>query len=223
MNLGDMTWREVEQYLKKRKDIILPFGSVEEHGFHLPLSTDGDITIAVSDELSLRKGVAVAPIIWYGICNTTRSYPGTLSADFDSFKSFTADLLKNLAESGFQKIYIISGHLGGSHVSALKEASRGKDLEAIFLDLRKVDSKDILDTQPFHAGEGETSLMLYIHPDKVDMSQAVDEEIVFDEFSMTKSVKITKSGVWGSATKATSKKGELFFNRIVDTFDKSFL
>jgi creatinine amidohydrolase len=219
MNIADLTWKDVEGYLKKRKDIILPFGAVEEHGYHLPLSTDGDIAVAVADEISQGSGIVVAPIVWYGVCNTTRVFPGTLTVDFDSFKTYVTDLLTSLENSGFQRAYIISGHLGGSHVSALKEASRGRDLEVKFFDLTRVESNDILESRPFHAGEAETSLMLHLHPEKVDMSKAVDEDIEFDEFSITASVKMTKSGVWGCPSKATAEKGKALFNRIVETFE----
>jgi len=221
MRLGDLTWKEVEGYLKQRRDIVLPFGSVEEHGPHLPLSTDGDIANAVAEELSRRKGVLVAPVVWYGVCNTTRAYPGTITASFDSFKSYVADLLRSLKSSGFEKVYVVSGHLGGSHVCALKEASRGLELEVLFLDLRAVKSDDILETKPFHACEAETSLMLHLHPDKVDMSKAVDEEIELEEFSMTASVKHTESGVWGTPTRATREKGKRLFERIVERFERA--
>jgi creatinine amidohydrolase len=221
MNLNELTWKDVETYLKKRRDVILPFGSVEEHGYHLPLSTDGDIALAVANKLSKNRGVVVAPIIWYGICNTTRVFPGTITADFDSFKSYVSDILSSLGETGFQKVYIISGHLGGSHVSAIKEAARNIDLEVLFLDLRKLETHDILETTPFHAGEGETSLMLHLHPRKVDMEKAVDEEIEFMDFSMTSSVKLTKSGVWGNATLASAEKGRALFQRIIITCENA--
>ncbi|RMF91016.1 MAG: creatininase family protein [Methanobacteriota archaeon] len=221
MRLGDLTWKEVEEYLKRRKDVILPFGSVEEHGPHLPLSTDGDIANSVAEELSRRKGVLVAPVVWYGVCNTTRAYPGTITAGFDSFKAYVADLLRSLKDSGFEKVYVVSGHLGGSHVCAITEAARSVELDVLFLDLRAVKSDDILETQPFHACEAETSLMLHLHPDKVDMSKAVDEKIELEEFSMTASVKLTESGVWGTPTKATKEKGKLLFERIVASFEKA--
>jgi creatinine amidohydrolase len=218
MKLADLSWKDVEGYLKKRKDIILPFGAVEEHGYHLPLSTDGDIAIAIAGELSKRCDVLVTPIIWYGVCNTTQTFSGTLTVDFDSFKAYVTDLLSSIADSGFQTLYIVSGHLGGSHVSALKEASRNTEVDVLIFDLTKVKSEDILETKPFHACEAETSLMLYLHPKKVDMSKAVDEDIEFDEFSMTHSVKLTESGVWGTPSKATAEKGKALFNRIVETF-----
>jgi creatinine amidohydrolase len=222
LNLLEMSWKDVEAYLKKRTDIILPIGSVEEHGYHLPLSTDGDIALAIAKELSKRTGVIVGPIVWYGVCNTTRAFPGTVTADFDSFKSYLASVFLSLWETSFRTVYVISGHLGGSHVSALKEASRKSDLEVLFLDLRKIDSKDILETMPFHAGEAETSLMLFLHPERADMSRAVDEDIEFLDFSTTASVKLTKSGVWGSATKATADKGGKLFSRIIETFEQAF-
>lgn len=218
MKLADLTWKGVEEYLKSRKGIILPFGAVEEHGYHLPLSTDGDIAVAVSERLSKRSGVLVAPIVWYGVCNTTRVFPGTVTADFDAFKAYVSDIIKSIESSGFQTVYVISGHLGGSHVSAIKEASRDKVIEVLFFDLTNVKSSDILETKPFHACEAETSLMLHLHPEKVDMSKAVNEEITYDEFSMTRSVKLTESGVWGSPSKATAEKGKVLFNRIIETF-----
>lgn len=222
MELAHLSWPEVEGYLSKRKDIILPFGSVEEHGHHLPLSTDGDIAYALARELGKRQGLLVAPIVWYGVCNTTRSYPGTISVDFDGFKGFVTSLLSNLEAGGFQRIYVISGHLGGSHVSAIKEASRNMDAKVFFLDLRAVSSGDILETRPFHACEAETSLMLHLHPDRVDMSRAVDEEIVMEGFSITSSVKKTTSGVWGCPSKASAAKGQMLFERMIETFEKAF-
>ncbi len=221
MNLADMTWKEVEAYLKKRRDIILPFGSVEEHGPHLPLSTDGDIALAVAMELSRRTGVITAPIVWYGVCNTTRDFPGTLTVDFNAFKGYVEGLITDIERSGFKRIYVISGHLGGAHVSAIKEASRKRGIEILFLDLRKIKSDDILETLPFHAGEAETSLMLHLYPDKVQMERALDEEIEFEKFSMTRSVKLTESGVWGTPTKATKEKGKALFERMVESFEKA--
>lgn len=217
MDLSELSWTEVKEYLKRRKDIIVPLGSVEEHGYHLPLSTDSDIALAISKEVSARTGALVAPIVHYGVCNTTRAYPGTTSVSFDSMRSLTKEILGSLMESGFKKIYFISGHLGSSHVAALKEASRSVELNVFFLDIRNVDVSDIIETESFHACEAETSLMLHIQPEKVDMEKAVDEEIEHLTYDV-RGIKLTKSGVFGYPTKASSHKGKLIFERIVENF-----
>lgn len=197
---------------------MLPFGSVEEHGYHLPLSTDGDVAVAIAEALSARTGVAVAPVVWYGVSNTTRAYTGTTMALFDSFKAYVRDILESLKGSGFSGVYMLSGHLSSSQVVAIKEASRDVGgLKAYFLDLRRLDFSDILDTEPFHACEAETSLMLYLHPGKVDMARAVDEEIVEEKYAV-QGLKKTESGVFGSPTKASREKGEKLFQRIVEEF-----
>ncbi len=217
MELSELSWPEIKQYLKRRKDVIVPLGSVEEHGYHLPLSTDTDIALAISRMVSERTGALLAPLIHYGVCNTTRGYPGTTSVTFDTMRSLINDILSSLMESGFRKVYFISGHLGSSHVAALKEAARASGLSVFFLDLRNVDISDIIETEAFHACEAETSLMLHLHPEKVEMEKAVDEEIehlTYDVRGITK----TKSGVWGYPTRASPAKGKAIFDRIVIEF-----
>ncbi len=210
-----MTWKGVEEYLQKRTDIILPIGSVEEHGYHLPLSTDGDIAYAIGKKLSEDIGVVVAPVVWYGVSNTTKLYTGTTMVTFDTLKSYLRDILFSMSGNGFSRVYIISGHLSNSQICAINEAAREVDgLDPYLLDFSKIDISDILDTRPFHACEAETSLMLYLKPDKVDMEKAVDEEVVTENYSIKSGLKKTKSGVFGSPTKATRDKGERIFKRI---------
>ncbi len=223
MNLVDLTWKDVEGYLEKRKEIILPFGSVEEHGYHLPLSTDGDIAVRICEKLGEKTGVLVAPVVWYGVSNTTRGYPGTTMVSFDTLKSYTKDVLKSLYESGFTTVHIISGHLSSSQKSAIKEAARETELKSYLLDFSKIDISDILDTRPFHACEAETSLMLYLHPDRVRMEKAVDEEVETEDFLITGGLKKTESGVFGSPTKASEEKGRLIFERIVKGLSKCII
>jgi len=216
--LADLTWVEVKEYLKRRKDVLLPFGSVEEHGYHLPLSTDGDVALALAGTLSTKTGVAVAPLVWYGVSNTTKAYVGTTMASFDSFKAYIHDLLASFKNSGFAMVYLISGHLSSSHIVAIKEAAREVEgLEAYFLDFSNLDFSGILETKSMHACEAETSLMLYLYPEKVDMSKAVDEKIEENDYAV-RGLKKTKSGVFGSPTKATKEKGKAILERIIEEF-----
>jgi creatinine amidohydrolase len=211
MNLNDLSWDEVGEYLEKRSDILLPFGSVEEHGYHLPLSTDGDIAWAICEGVSDGTGILVAPVVWYGVSNTTKAYSGTTMVEPDTLKAYTKDILESLKNSGFKKAYITSGHYSNSHVDAIREGAGESGIETEFLDFSKIDVSDILETKPFHACEAETSLMLYLHPEKVDMEKAIDEEVEIVDDQLVP----TKSGVFGHPTKATAEKGKLLLERIM--------
>ncbi len=217
MYLSDLSWPEVRDYLNNRKDIIVPLGSVEEHGYHLPLSTDSDISIAIAKKVADKVGTLLAPLIHYGVCNTTRAYTGTVAITFDTMRSLIVDVLSSLQDSGFDRVYFISGHLGSSHVTAIKEASRFAGMEVFFLDHRRIDISDILETEAFHACEAETSLMLHLHPDKVEMDKAVDEKIEHLAYDV-RGIKKTESGVWGYPSKASADKGKAIIERIVDDF-----
>jgi len=211
MDLNDLSWVEVTEYLTKRQDILLPFGSVEEHGYHLPLSTDGDIVQAICEGLSKKTGILVAPLVWYGVSNTTKAYTGTTMVEPDTLKAYTKDILKALKNSGFDTVYITSGHYSNTHINAIQEGAGESDIDNRFLDFSKIDFSNILETKPFHACEAETSLMMYLHPKKVDMKKAVDEDVeIIDEQLVP-----TKSGVFGYPTRATAKKGKLLFGTIV--------
>lgn len=217
MNLNDLSWAEVGEYLKKRTDILLPFGSVEEHGYHLPLSTDGDIVQAICGGLSEGTGILVAPIVWYGVSNTTKRYTGTTMVEPDTLKAYTKDILEALKNSGFKRAYITSGHYSNTHVNAIKEGASESGIDTKFLDFSKIDVSDILETKPFHACEAETSLMLYLHPKSVNMEKAVDEDVEIVEDRLVP----TKSGVFGHPTRATTEKGKLLFERIVGELSKA--
>ncbi len=219
MRFDNLTWKEAEEYIKKYKAIILPIGSVEEHGYHLPLSTDSDIAIRIAEELCKRTGLKYLPIIPYGVCISTRDYPGTISVSFDSFRNFLRDILISLKNNGIRKVFIISGHLGDSHISAIKEASRDLDIDVFLLDLREIPYEDVIETKPMHACEYETSLMLYLYPDKVKRDKIVDEEIYKKRFSV-KGLRKTESGVFGTPSRANSEKGKILFERIIKSFEE---
>ncbi len=211
MNLNDLSWDEVEEYLERRSDIMLPFGSVEEHGYHLPLSTDGDIVLAICEGVRNATGILVAPVVWYGVSNTTKAYTGTTMVEPDTLKAYTQDILTALLNSGLKKVYMTSGHYSNSHVDAIKDGAGESGIETEFLDFSKIDVSDILETKPFHACEAETSLMLHLHPEKVKMERAVDEEVEIKDDHLVP----TKSGVFGQPSRASAEKGKLLLERIV--------
>ncbi len=219
--LEEMTWVEIEKALKEQKPILVPFGSVEEHGPHLPISTDSDLCYAIVKKGAENSGFLVAPIVNYGLCRTTREFPGTVSLRFDTLKQLAKDILFELASQGFKKIVLFSFHAGSTHLVTLKEAAFEFSLEnknvKVYLvssmDLAVEDLFKILETAPQHACELETSLMLFLKPDSVQMEKAIEEHSSGTPFLVRPSGREwLKTGVMGDPRKASAEKGEKIFN-----------
>lgn len=224
-----LTWKQIEEYLRSRKDVIIPIGSTEEHGYHLPLSTDTIIAQEFALELGRRLGILTAPVISYGVCRHTAPYPGTTGVEFDSLREFVGSILKDFHGKGFEVFYLLTGHAGTTHIVALKEVGRGLiakgaevhlivPLEFPIEDL--VESKEIPGYAVGHADEVETSLMLYLKPELVDMRKAVDELPEREPFEVVPLKRPTESGVFGKPTLASKEKGERIFNRVVEEMAK---
>jgi len=158
--------------IKNDSVIILPIGAVEEHGSHLPLSTDSIQPLYVAERAAKITGALIAPLIPYGICNTTKDYPGTLSLTFEAMRLTVRDILTELVRNGFRKIIVLSGHAGKDHMSALRIASRDvvekEDvLIAVLSDYDIIYEKNLLPEDDGHAGMGETSRVMAERPDLV--------------------------------------------------------
>lgn len=223
---GDATWRQVEEYLKSRNDVIIPIGSTEEHGHHLPLLTDAIIAWEIAKELSKRLEILVMPPINYGICRHTAPYPGTTSVEFDSLKGFVRDILDDMYGKGFRAFYLLTGHAGSVHKVALREAGRAltaKGAGVYLIDPYEISIADLLESGEAppgqftgHADEAETSLMLYLRPELVDMKKSVDHLPRLEMFEVTAEGRPTESGVFGKPSLASREKGERIFKRMVD-------
>lgn len=219
--LEDMTWTEVEETLKKKNFVIVPFGSVEEHGPHLPISTDSDLCYSI-----VKKGVEgtdflVAPMVTYGLERSTRGFAGSISLRFETLKQLVKDILLELTNQGFKKIVLFSFHASSTHLVALKEAAFDFAQENRKVKVYLVSSTDlsgqelikILETPPQHACELETSLMLYLKPETVQMNKAIEEYPSGTPFLVYPSGREwMKTGVMGDPRKATAEKGEKIFN-----------
>ena len=174
-----LTMPEFEAALKASRTVILPVGSIEEHGPHLPLGTDTFHALEVARRVAELRPVLVAPPVFYGICRSTREHPGTVSISGDTLRALLKDLGREFHRQGLRRLIFISGHAGGTHMCALVEA--GEALLEEFADLRLAVVnilellREVLTARPdlvktrgdSHAGEVETALMLAAHPDLV--------------------------------------------------------
>jgi creatinine amidohydrolase len=230
MLMANLTWKEIERYLKRRKDVLIPLGSTEEHGHHLPLATDAIIAEGLAEEIGRRTGILVAPPIPYGVCKHTAPYPGTTSVGFDSLRSFIQDILEDLRAKGFEKFYLLTGHAGSAHRVTLKEvgeALAARGAQVFLIVPYEVPIEDLLDSKLIfrgypvgHADEVETSLMLYLRPELVDMRKAVDELPKRETFETTTLKRPTRSGVFGKPSLASRQKGKKIFERMIDEIVK---
>jgi len=225
MLLEEMSWDIVEKKLETVKTIIVPYGSCEAHGFHAPLFTDTKIAFEIATKAAEELNIFLAPVIPYGICRTTRNFSGTLSLSFNSLKLMTYDLLKELGETGFEKIILFTAHCGKSQLIALREAgfsfTKEVGMSAIFLvsaaDLVDELIKAITESPLYHADELETSLMLFLTPSLVNMNKAIKEVPKIPKYLVkTTGRPWMRSSVLGDATKATYEKGEKIFNMLVE-------
>lgn len=229
MIIEDMTMPEFVAGLEKTRTVYIPFGATEEHGPHLPLSTDTLQAKAVGYRLAERRPIFVAPAVSYGVCRSTSQHPGTLTLTTGTLKALTCDIVASLYKHGLRNFILLTGHAGGTHNAALIDAGeelleRFEDLKIAVLteyQLAAEEGKGLIETTgDSHAGEIETSRMLYSHPHLVK-GQAGRE---FPSFPMGILVrnkrKYWQGGVWGDPTKASAQKGAQIERLVVDALER---
>jgi len=200
------------------RTVIIPIGSVEEHGSHLPLGTDTIHAYELAKKTAEIRPVFVAPPIWYGLCRSTSQHPGTLTISGSTLQLLVVEIAKSLYQQGLRNLVIISGHAGGTHMASLLDAGE-KILEA--LSQSRVAVLSVIDLQSneelqrmiqckgdAHAGEVETSLMLHLRPSHVE-GTSPSEFPAFPKYILVRDKKRHwPGGVWGDPGKASASKGE---------------
>ncbi len=232
---GELTWPEVRDASKDRV-VVVPVGTLEDHGPHLPLNTDSVIVEAVcrkAVEAAPEKAVLL-PVQTHGYSPHHMDFPGTITIRGTVFLEYMLDIVRSLAHHGFKRILLVNGH--GSNSTWLENAARLAIVEmpgilcgtinwwAIPEVVKSVTSmRDSERGGTSHACELETSLMLAIRPDLVKMDEAVKELSrgsgkyfpAWDFYYPSGPVRIMKywstmseTGVMGDPTVATVEKGE---------------
>lgn len=228
MLIEEMTMTEFEEGLNHSKVVLIPFGAVEEHGPHLPLSTDTIQAYEVGKKASKIVPLFVAPPIHYGNCRSTASHPGTISISTATLKGLLIDIVTSFRSHGIRQFIVLTGHAGGAHRMALQDA--GEELISRYLDisiavvtefeLARSEGEQLIETSgDSHAGEIETSRILHTHPHLVK-GTAEREFPAFPPWILVRNKrKYWPNGVWGDPTKASPEKGrlmeELVVNKIV--------
>jgi creatinine amidohydrolase len=219
-NWENLTMPALEELRQKSQTVILPVGSVEEHGPHLPLGTDTFHALEVARRMAALRPVIVAPPLFYGMCRSTREHPGTVSLSGDSLRSLLVDLGREFHRQGWRNLIFLSGHAGGTHMGALIEAAETLLSELPQARLAVVNLLDllreVLAERPHlvrtkgdaHAGEVETALMLAAYPQLVQ-GTAPAEWPRFPKYVLVRDKRrYWPGGVWGDPAAASAAQGE---------------
>lgn len=216
--LENLTWMEAEKILTPSTVVVIALGAkAKEHGPHLQLNNDWLLAEYLKKRVLDATNVVVAPTITYHHYPAFVHYPGSTNLSAETARDLTVQIVKSLAAYGPRKFYIVN--TGVSTVGPLQQAQEqlAKDgirmaftnLAVVLRDVEKAVSKQEGGT---HADEIETSMMLYIAPETVDMSKAVKDfhpnggrPLVRDS---TMKGTYSPTGTWGDPTLANREKGE---------------
>ena len=185
---ADLTWPEINEAVELNKVILLPVGSTEQHGKHLPLDVDNFLATSVCLEAGRRAPdkILVAPTIPYGFNVHAMDFPGTIHVAWEHFVNYCVDVCKSFAYHGFKRIVIVDGHGSNEHLLELVGRQTIIDTDAIvasfmWWNLLRYDPRfvgtfreSVYPGGCAHACEVETSLYLHLDAARVQMDQAED-------------------------------------------------
>ena len=241
-NLSEMTWEEVEEALRHTDIIIIPVGSMEEHGPHLALSADTiqgtEASRRIVAQLSEDGIYAVAgPPIPFGVSSELMDFPGTITLTPTTLQTVIREVCESLIRHGFRKFVLLMPHDGnfGAMYSAAQELSQRPDVRVMVLNwvpaLKKRLTEIYLSKEAGHAGEGETARVLASIPELVHLDRAQayhpkkreklegDEPMHFGGGVLDPPHGMkeeTPIGSIGDPTVATAETGEKCYDLIVD-------
>jgi len=251
--LGEMTSPEVEAFLKDHQTVIVPTGSTEQHGPHGPLLTDVLVPNEVARRVAPLVGAVVAPTINYALSYPHVGFTGVVHIRIPTFMALIEDLCASLASIGFRRIVFLNGHYDNTYAIAYAcagaaEAGRiaigTRAFPINYWDGMTADeAAEFFDSASgLHANKGETSAVMAINPDWVDLDAANAEMPPFPQvtnqppvhtaffFSAPGSVfRASQSGTWGDARDSNAAFGEHYLDvvtrasvRLLDDIERTF-
>ena len=221
MDASELYDPEFRKLIKSKKQtVIIPVGSLEQHGAHLPITTDSDIVTEIASRLAKKCGFIVFPTVSYGV---SEEHSPLFNTSVDLLR-LLQNILLSLSENEIKSVVILNGHHGN-------ERSIPDDWYSMDAKLRVYSYWRFMKHEFDHAGFVETSLMLAIS-DKVKMKKAkkglITKGLSEKEIQRINNLsteqggfpKVAKNGVWGDPTSATKKDGKKFLAEIVRNLAK---
>ncbi len=227
MKLENLTYEDVQKYLKNNDILIIPIGSLEQHGPMSPLGTDSIIAEEIANRIGDELDLFVSPVIKFGfVYPDFQRFPGTLCVREITFSNLLEDIIRNYQTQGFRKFLLINTHETNKPLIKYVAWKLGKELPIKTLSseywyLLDNELKEITESELIHACEDEISIMMYIRPELVENERTVDE--MPKEAEIEKNYLLyplpddykTKSGVMGKPSLANREKGEKIMKLIV--------
>lgn len=225
---GNLTTVEFKEAMATTRGVIVVIGSCEQHGHHLPLDTDNLIGFETAKRVAKACNCLLLPPVNYGQVWSARNFPGTIALKTSTIKQIIFDIVESLERHHAKNIIFMSGHNG--NCPTIKEACRElfdehgwRNIWHVFPSMNKEVLKLLESPIPcncVHAGELETSMLLAIKPELVQMEKTTKEfpvaptdlafrPIPWDEY--------LESGSFGDASYATSEKGKTILDDMVDS------
>ncbi|MFB6281354.1 MAG: creatininase family protein [Haloferacaceae archaeon] len=229
MYLADAAWPDLAEYFATESLALVPVGSTEQHGPHLPLATDHLIAEAFASEAAERTGYLRTPTVDVGVSPHHRQFHGTMWADAPEFRDYVESVTRNLAYHGIDRVVYVNAH--GGNVTHLREVGRRLRDDGTLYAIEWMWNEsipdlvdDLFERQGPHGGPKETALIQHLRPDLVHddrLADARDGGIAdLSAYDGTRkhgartfydAIDNTDNGVLGDQTDATAAKGERLF------------
>jgi creatinine amidohydrolase len=230
--LAENTNLEIEEFLRRHHTLFVPVGATEQHGPHSAIGTDVFIPQEIARRVCVRLGNAlVAPPLSYTLSYPHRGFTSEFSLSIETFMAVVRDLALSFGKAGFKRIVFLNGHYDNTYALAYACAQAAERMPEgakafpfnYWDGLTPEQSGNMTQGgKDMHAGGSEVSMLLAINPALVDMALTNAEFPNFPEtitkspalhtaffFSSPGSVyRMSRTGTWGDATRATAANGE---------------
>jgi len=218
----------LRKIIKNKKQVaVIPVGSIEQHGPHLPVSTDSDIVTEIARQLSEKKNFLLLPTITYGVSFEHAPF-FNLSIKESTLRTVVTDLCMSLFANNIKTVFVINGHHG--NLKPLKDIDKKlQKLSKNRLRVFPLSYWHFMQSEFDHAGFVETSLMLAISKNvkmKLARKGLVTDGMKQQQINSlgrlaAKSFpKVTKNGIWGDPRKATKREGQIILDEIMKNLEK---
>jgi len=236
--LADLTWIEVEQAIAAGFDnLLLMLGATEQHGPHLPLSTDTLIGQELAQRVATKLGkTLIAPIMPIGTSDEHLDFAGTLSLSKSTLAGIIVDIGRSAARHNFRRLLVLTAHGGNYDAIRLGTEQLRQNcptLEVIALTdlgdwLKLEQTQGLVSAQEagWHAGERETSQLLHLHPEMVRREKAEagyvgDFKAILPQMMTVGLRPVTANGVLGDPAKASAEQGRRYLEQTVQALVKA--
>ena len=228
MYIADETWPELSDYFEEESLALVPLGSTEQHGPHLPLATDHLLAEGLAREAADRAGYLCTPTVDIGVSPHHKQFNGTMWVDAPVFRDYVESFTRNLAYHGIDRVIYVNAH--GGNVEHLREVGRRlRDEEVLYAIEWMWDESipdlvgDLFERNGPHGGPKETAMIMHLAGELVRAGKLEDarddgwadfgseRESTYGARTYYDAIENSDNGVFGDQTDATPEKGERLF------------